>query len=225
LNGLVGDIWKTINERTFKNEDDKRTGFLGFGRKKCGGEVCLFQDPKFAEYCAGIINIFGIEYKILLMCRVNPQKIRQPVAYNKFWILNPTPDEIKPYRILFKKIKNSPLLDNRIRINISPVDYILNAINSNDFSFYQLKTDSRFNSKSFKDKKGRIFEDELFNLRFYSSMYYKPLNIYMVNGEVSNIFKNSYDRNIQGFNRNELNSAICCLQDAIKKKWIFAMVP
>ena len=141
LNRYVGDIRKTISERTFQNEDDKRTGFLWFGRKKCGGGICLFQDPKLAECCAGIVNIYGNEYKILLMCRVNPQKIRQPVDHENFWILNPTPDEIRPYRILFKKVINSPLLDNRLIINVSPVDYIMNAINSNDFSFYRIKRD------------------------------------------------------------------------------------
>ena len=207
LNRYVGDIRKTISERTFQNEDDKRTGFLWFGRKKCGGGVCLFQDPKLAECCAGIVNIYGNEYKILLMCRVNPQKIRQPVDHENFWILNPTPDEIRPYRILFKKVINSPLLDNRLIINVSPVDYIMNAINSNDFSFYRIKRDERFANKAFKDKRGRILEDELFILRFYSSKYYKPLNMYMFKGEVSD-----------GFNRNELNSAICCLQSAIKHR-------
>ena len=39
-----------------------------------------------------------------------------------------------------------------------------------------------------------------------------------INGEVSNTFKDSNGINHQGFNRNELNSAICCLQDAIKKR-------
>ena len=141
------------------------------------------------------------------MCRVNPQKIRQPVDHENFWILNPTPDEIRPYRILFKKVINSPLLDNRLIINVSPVDYIMNAINSNDFSFYRIKRDERFANKAFKDKRGRILEDELFILRFYSSKYYKPLNMYMFKGEVSD-----------GFNRNELNSAICCLQSAIKHR-------
>ena len=187
-------------------------------KKKCGGGVCLFQDPKLAESSAGIINIFGIEYKILLICRVNPKKIRQPEDHNKFWILNPTPDEIRPYRILFKKVINSPLLDNRIVIDISPVDYIMNAINSNDFSFYLIKTEERFNKDAYKDKKGRILEDELFILRFYSSKYYKPLNTYMFSGEVLNEFSDSNGKNNKGFNKNELNSAICCLQAALKNK-------
>ena len=142
----------------------KEQDFYGFGRKKCGGGVCLFQDPKLAECCAGIVNIYGNEYKILLMCRVNPQKIRQPVDHENFWILNPTPDEIRPYRILFKKVKNSPLLDNKLIIYVSPVDYIMNAINSNDFSFYRIKREERFNEREYKDKRGRILEDDLFIL-------------------------------------------------------------
>ena len=119
LNNAVNDIKRSIAERVFQTEDDKRTGFLGLMRKKCGGGICLFQDPKLAENCAGIINIFGIEYKILLMCRVYPKKIRQPVNHNKFWILNPTPDEIRPYRILLKKIRNSPLIDGKLKVNNS----------------------------------------------------------------------------------------------------------
>ena len=218
LNEFVSDIRGAISERSFQNEEDKRSGFLWFGKERCGGGVCLFQDPKLAECCAGIINIFGIEYKILLMCRVNPKKIRQPVNHEQFWILNPTPDEIRPYRILFKKVINSPLLDNRIVIDISPVDYIINAINSNDFSFYKIKTEERFNKDAYKDKKGRIFEDELFILRFYSSKYYKPLNIYMINGEILDTFIDSKGKKNNGFKKNELNSAICCLQTALKNK-------
>jgi hypothetical protein len=101
---------------------------------------------------------------------------------------------------------------------VSPVDYIMNAINSNDFSFYRIKRDERFANKAFKDKRGRILEDELFILRFYSSKYYKPLNIYMFKGEVSDTFIDSFGYKNNGFNRNELNSAICCLQRAIKNR-------
>ena len=101
---------------------------------------------------------------------------------------------------------------------MSPVDYIMNAINSNDFSFYRIKRDERFDIKAFKDMRGRILEDELFILRFYSSKYYKPLNTYMFRGEVSETFEDSYGYINQGFNRNELNSAICCLQSVIKNR-------
>ena len=47
--------------------------------------------------------------KIIPMCRVNPKKIRQPKNFPDCWILNPTPDEIRPYRILIKKIPISPI--------------------------------------------------------------------------------------------------------------------
>ena len=72
--------------------------------QKCGNGVYLFQDPKIAENTASIINLGGISYKILLMCRVNPEKIRKPQGFEYCWILNPTPNEVRPYRILIKKI-------------------------------------------------------------------------------------------------------------------------
>ena len=217
LKNFVTDIRSSISERVFQTEDDQRTGFLWFHRKKCGGGICLFQDPKLAEYCAGIINIFGIEYKILLMCRVKPQKIRQPLNHNKFWILNPTPDEIRPYRILLKKVNNSPLIDCKLKVDITPVNFIMDAINSNDFSFYELKmTDVRFNKKIYKDKNNNYLTNEVFILKFYSSMYYKPLNTYMFKEEVLPVFKDSYGNDRKGFTQNQLNSAIHCLQYVIK---------
>ena len=38
------------------------------------------------------------------MLRVNPEKIRVPVGRPDFWVLNGNPDEIRPYRILIKKV-------------------------------------------------------------------------------------------------------------------------
>ena len=45
----------------------------------------------------------------MFMCRVNPFKIRQPQNFPDCWILSPTPDEIRPYKILIKKIPKSHL--------------------------------------------------------------------------------------------------------------------
>ena len=39
----------------------------------------------------------------VLKVRVKPDKIRAPVGYSNYWILNPTTDEIRPYRILIKE--------------------------------------------------------------------------------------------------------------------------
>ena len=222
LNNIITDIRKVISERTFQDENDMRnSGFLGLFRKKCNGGVCLFQDPAYAENCAGIFRLNGIEYKILLMCRVNPKKIRQPVEHNKFWILNPTPDEIRPYRILLKRIVNCSLsLENKIRVNLSPIDYIIQAINSKDYSFYDLHTDRRLrcyypndsNNNSTQEIKNFIFA-----IKVYSSIYYKPINTYMFNGNILQTFKNA-DGNItlNGFSREQLNSAICCIQNSIR---------
>ena len=214
LQYFISDITKVIDEREYQKENDKRSGFLEFFRDPCGGGVCLFQDPKIAEHCAGIINLFGTDYKILLMCRVNPKKIRQPVDHDKFWILNPTPDEIRPYRILLKKVLNSPLLDNELITYTSPVDYIMNAINSKNFDFYQLKTTNRFNNKITHEiingKIGPLVEDDIFIIKYYSSECYRPLNKYMFNKEISTTSP-------FGFEQKELDSAICCLQNVLKK--------
>ena len=67
-------FFKMDYEQTYKNDNNLRN----FG-EKCGCGVYLFQDPKIAENAAGILDILGVRYKILLMCRVNPKKIRQPI--------------------------------------------------------------------------------------------------------------------------------------------------
>ncbi len=41
------------------------------------------------------------------MLRVNRNKIRQSKTYQKEYILEPTTNEIRPYRILLKKIVNN----------------------------------------------------------------------------------------------------------------------
>ena len=38
------------------------------------------------------------------MMRVKPDKIRSPKEKEDYWVLNPTTDEIRPYRILVKEI-------------------------------------------------------------------------------------------------------------------------
>ena len=37
------------------------------------------------------------------MLRINPQKIRQSASYPEEYILEPTTNDIRPYRILLKK--------------------------------------------------------------------------------------------------------------------------
>ena len=209
LNENISDIRNVFKEKTFISEDDKRSGILGFFRKKCEGGVCLFQDPKYAELSARVFNIQGVEYKILLMCRVNPKKIRQPLRHDKFWILNPIPEEIRPYRILIKRYFNSPLCDNQLKIEINPVEFIINAINSRDTSAFELKENNKFKFEVGYNKSTRTYySDEYFILRLYSTSFYKPITTYMYNnGEILQEF---------GLSQDEINSIIYCLQYAIK---------
>ena len=60
-------------------------------------------DIAYAEGYAGITEFNGEKYKCVLMLRINPKKIRQSTTWKKEYILEPTTDEIKPYRILLKK--------------------------------------------------------------------------------------------------------------------------
>lgn len=57
------------------------------------------------EDYAGKVEIDNGIYKMGFMLRVNPDKIRAPVGKPDFWVLNGNPDEVRPYRILIKKVE------------------------------------------------------------------------------------------------------------------------
>ena len=173
---------------------------------KCGEGVCLFQNPKYAENSAGIIDIAGFKIKIILMCRVNPLKIRQPKNFPFCWILNPTTDEIRPYRILIKKIPSSPLLDNEITTVSSPIDYITSAIHSNNLKIYEKKNDIKF--KNYAKLGGQMLNNDFFVIRLYTSDYYRYINNYLRD-------QNSLNKNI--FTEEEIISWIYCLQLALTR--------
>ncbi len=71
--------------------------------KLCGLGVYVSPDPSYAEGYAGVTEFNGEKYKCALMLRINPKKIRQSTTYPKEYILEPTTNEIRPYRILLKK--------------------------------------------------------------------------------------------------------------------------
>ena len=163
------------------------------------------------ESSANFFNANGVDYKILLMCRVNPSKIRQPSRHDKFWILNPVPEEIRPYRILIKRYFNSPLYDNQLKVELNPVNFIMKAINSNNFrQACQLKGDNYFRLYGYNEKTNTDYDDETFILRLYSSSNFKAINRYMFNNE--EILTGCI------FNREQIISIICFLQNTIKNK-------
>ena len=71
--------------------------------KLCGLGVYVSPYPDYAEDFAGVTEFNGEKYKCALMLRINPKKIRQSTTYPKEYILEPTTNEIRPYRILLKK--------------------------------------------------------------------------------------------------------------------------
>ena len=185
--------------------------YLGLRGDKCGDGVCVFQNPDHAENNAGYIDLLGYRIKIMLMCRVNPNKIRQPKSFPQCWILNPK--EIRPYRILIKKIPISPLtgaLNDSIITSISPVNYIIDAIKSKDFSFLNISTEKRFNKIS--SINGQKTKDDFFVIRLYSSVYFGFINEYLRTQKILEKF-----RGFEGFSEDQLKSWICCLQLALSR--------
>lgn len=87
------------------------------------------------------------------------------------------------------------------KITTSPIDYIITAIKSKDFSFHELKNDTRFRSIIMINN--NIVDDDIFTLRVYTSSCYKFLAEYLRDGI------------IRGFSKSQLNSFICCLQNAL----------
>jgi len=207
LNDYSRNISKMISEKLYQNELNLRN------EEKCGEGICLFQNPLYAESSAGIIDIYGIRIKVILMCRVNPEKIRQPKNFPECWILNPTPDEIRPYRILIKKIPISPLVgtsNDTIITNKKPIKYIISAIKSNDLKFYNLNNDIKFkNISTINGKKSKNFA-----IRLYSTYYYRIINEYLRTKQILN--ENDY-YGFKDFDEKKLNSWICCLQNEIFK--------
>ena len=79
------------------------------GNKVGEGVYCTPTIETAGEQYAGISVINGVQYKTVLMVRVKPEAIRHcdqcsdsRAPYN-YWVVNGTTDEIRPYRILYKK--------------------------------------------------------------------------------------------------------------------------
>ena len=90
---------KQGQENDYADDDDiKHPG------KKVGNGVYCSPNPKVMEGYAGIICIGQDQYKMGFMVRVNPEKIRVSAGNPEFWILDGNDDDIRPYRILVKKI-------------------------------------------------------------------------------------------------------------------------
>ena len=103
----VADIIKKVTKSNLKagtendyadDDDIKHPG------KKVGNGVYCSPNPKVMEGYAGIIEANNEKYKMGFMVRVNPSKIRVSAGNLDFWVLDGNDDDIRPYRILIKKL-------------------------------------------------------------------------------------------------------------------------
>jgi len=120
----------------------------------CKSGAYFFKNPKFAENSSQIITIGGFEYKIMFMCRVNPSKIMVPENFKDCWILSPTPDEVRPYKILIKKIPISALAiasQEEIQICIDkPPQIFFDIMQEKDESYFNKFNNNNQNNDKFK---------------------------------------------------------------------------
>lgn len=95
--GLSGITKK--NEQIYENDINEDT------KEKIGVGVYTSNNSKIMEENTEIVKINSVNYKLGLMLRIKPDKIRCPKSNKDIWIVNGTPDEIRPYGILLKTIK------------------------------------------------------------------------------------------------------------------------
>ena len=176
--------------KTFVNVNNSRKS-----GEKCKSGAYFYRNPNYAENSSETINIGGFEYKIMFMCRVNPSKIRQPENFQDCWILNPTPDEVRPYKILIKKIPKSPLA-------IASQQVIKMCLTQPDPSYFQIlqqKDESFFNKK---------LNSGYNNLNNYDYV----LKLYSQASTINNYLRNPNDPNN---NTNDSKSNVWCLHKAL----------
>ena len=102
-NNIIGMGFKAGKGQAHKNcEDQFHPG------NKVGEGIYCTPFITTAEHFAGESEINGKKYKTVIMVRVKPSARRhcdkcEESRVHKYWVVNGTTDEIRPYRILFKK--------------------------------------------------------------------------------------------------------------------------
>ena len=158
--------------------------------QKCKAGAYFYKNPMIAENSSETINVGGFEYKIMFMCRVKSSEIRQPETFQDCWILSLTPDEVRPYKILIKKIPKSALAVaslQEIKCCFEPTDSYIKILQKKDESFYNKNTSGLNNND--------------FILKSYTDSSF--INSYLRNNYISN------------YTENDLKSYAWCLHKAI----------
>ena len=99
INDIALNNLKTGIRQGFKDSND----IYHFGQK-VGEGVYVTPNPEVLAQYSGIFNCNGTNYMIGFMTRVKPEKIRCPEEKQDYWVINGTDNEVRPYRILIKKV-------------------------------------------------------------------------------------------------------------------------
>ena len=92
------------NENDFNQKYENDNDIKHSGQKVGKGIYCT-QNPEIMEELTEAVYIKGEKYKLGLMLRVNPAKIRCPENNEELWVVEGQTDEIRPYGLLIKKIE------------------------------------------------------------------------------------------------------------------------
>ena len=160
--------------------------------QKCKTGAYFYKNPAHAENSSESINIGGFEYKIMFMCRVKTSAIRQPENFQDCWILSPTPDEVRPYKILIKKVASALAVASQQEIKVCfglPSPKYIEIMQQKNESFFN-KNNSGINNYDFV-------------LKSYTSSSY--INNYLRENQILN---NTED---------DLKSYVWCLHKAISQ--------
>ena len=174
---------------------------------KVGNKICVFQDPKIAEKNAGYLKINGCLIRIMFMIRINPNEKEN---YRGAWILDSTPNNIRPYRILIKKLKIAPipLAKSLITRNFVDKDFY-NEINLSDEKIFEDMSEELEGYSTLGDQK---VDKYIFAIRLYSSAYFPFINTYL--REQGKIIKD-IDEELINLEKTQIKSWAKCLQYAL----------
>ena len=107
VNKLPGKIFKEGFKKGANQEHKDCEDYFHPGQKVGEGVYCT---PRIdiAESYSGHSEFNGKKYKTVIMTRVNPKARRHCIncetsRVNIYWVVNGTSDEIRPYRILYKR--------------------------------------------------------------------------------------------------------------------------
>jgi len=100
--GKLNPYFEASKNLKFANVVDVNPKSLRFNTE-CGLGVFCSKSPENAEEKTAIFTLNNVRYKMLLQCRVNPERIRIPKIDTSIYIINNS-HNIRPYGILIKEI-------------------------------------------------------------------------------------------------------------------------